>query len=170
MATTTTLVKNSIYVLQPNQGGRFAGHYKIGLTSNEYHRSGEYSTYYPRALGGFTVIAVLVVAKDMLFKQEKRAHDLAPQHNFIRIDPRAEWFLYVGTDVHADARRLLIEVRGNRFGNITATNAAGHHWTVHGGHLNTGLVNIAHPMQTRGSNRTYITPHGGVRVLRPAKK
>lgn len=159
--------KPCLYIIQPNQGGLFIDHYKIGRSSVVDNRMAFYSTAYPKALGGYTIFAFLETSFGLEnVSSEQRAFALASKHNFERIDKKAEFFKYLGTDIHKDTKALLVETRAGRHGDITAYNKQGRATTIKGGHLNVDNIKPT-PVASTRSTRIHDTYDGGRRVLRP---
>lgn len=156
----------ALYIIQPNTGGAFTGHYKIGRSATIDGRMLHYSTCYPKALGGYTIFGFLNTSVTENSAAETRAFKLASKHNFQRIDPKAEFFKYTGDDIHHDTKALLIETRGGRFGTITVYDKQGHSKTIEGGHINVDNIKPT-PIATTRSSRIHDTINGGKRVLRP---
>jgi hypothetical protein len=155
-----------LYIIQPNQGGRFEEHYKIGRSSTIDGRLSHYSTCYPKELGGYTIFGFLNTSMNDNVTAEKRCFELASKYNFQRIDKKAEFFKYTGDNIYKDSRELLLETRGGRFGDITAYDKNGKPQKIKGGHLNTDNI-LPTPLATTRRMRKHATYNGGIRVLRP---
>jgi hypothetical protein len=155
-----------LYIIQPEIGDVFKDHYKIGRSETIDGRMQHYSTCYPKALGGFKVFGFLTTSKAENATSESRAFSLASKHNFERIDKKAEFFKYIGNDIHHDVKALLVETRGGRAGGIVVYDKNGHSKTIQGGHLDVDNIKPA-PVATTRSTRIHDTYGGGRRVLRP---